>query len=108
MVNVIFTYRVVRSWLQAMMGGAPISVMTLMGMIFRRVDHRIVINQGVSATQAGFPIGWAELERAYLTGVDLEKAVLAYITAKKQEKEFSFEEIVDAARESRLVEMISR
>ena len=62
-----------RPWLQAFVSGCPVSVFQLIGMRLRKVDPNKIVSVGIAATQGGHPVGWAELERAYLQGVDLRK-----------------------------------
>jgi hypothetical protein len=46
------------------------------------------------------------MERAYLQGVDVEKATLAFIQANRDGKKVIFQEIVEAAMEGRLKEKL--
>ena len=73
---------------------------------FRGANTSIVIPAGISAAEAGFPIAWRELEGAYLQGIDVDTASTAYVTAQKRGQDLTFEEIVDAARESRLKKLL--
>jgi uncharacterized protein YqfA (UPF0365 family) len=93
-------------WFQAFLSGRPISVAQLLGMRLRKVDAKQVVRCGIMAAQSGHPIEWKELERSYLTGVDLEKITLAYIESCKTDKDFSLEELVDADRQSRLSQLL--
>ncbi|TWU08580.1 flotillin-like FloA family protein [Stieleria varia] len=108
-VNLIFLAILVsllRPWFRAFLSGTPISLMRIVGMRFRRTNVALVVDQGIAAQQAGCPISWPELEVAHLAGIDLEKAVLAYITSRKRDMNYTFQEIVDAARESRLEKLL--
>jgi uncharacterized protein YqfA (UPF0365 family) len=93
-------------WLQAFMAGCPISATKVLGMRLRRVDARQVVRCGIMAAQAGHPIPWAKLESAYLQGVDLEKVTLAYIQAMGAKKNWTFDDLVDGARQQRLEKML--
>ena len=95
-----------RHWMRAFLSGAPISLFQLLGMSMRKVNPAKVLPHGIAATQSGHPIGWVELERAYLQGTDLEKVTTACITSQEQGKGFTFQELVVADRESRLAEML--
>lgn len=97
-----------RPWLQAFVSGCPVSVFQLIGMRLRKVDPNKIVSVGIAATQGGHPVGWAELERAYLQGVDIEKVSMAYVTASERGDNFTFEELVDAERESRLDKLLNR
>lgn len=105
-VQFFFFLRILRLWLRAALAGTPVSLVTILSMRFRKTDARVIIDALIATNQAGCPVSCAELERAYLTGVDLDKVVLAYITAKKRDLDLSFEEVADADRESRLAEML--
>ena len=96
-----------RPWLQAFLSGCPVSVFQLIGMRLRRVNPNEVIAVGIAATQGGHPIEWAELERAYLQKIDIEKVATAYVTARERGNNFTFEELVDAERESRLDKLLN-
>jgi len=58
------------------------------------------------AHQAGASLSAAEVERAYLQGVDLEKVVLAFVRAKNHGMEITFRELVEADQEDRLEEKL--
>ena len=96
-----------RPWVRAFLAGAPVSLMALIRMKYRRINANKIVSQGISAKQAGFPIACDDLERAVLMGADLEKVVLAYVTAQKRGLGLSFEEILDADREERLRDLLS-
>ena len=98
---------ILRPWLQAFLSGCPISVFQLIGMRLRQVNPNEVIPVAIAATQGGHPIAWAELERAYLQKIDIEKVATAYVTARERGGNFTFEELVDAERESRLEKLLS-
>lgn len=97
-----------RPWLRAFLSGRPISLFQIIGMRFRKVNPDEIITHGIATAQGGHPVDWAELERAYLQGVDLNKVATAYVTAKQRGDDFSFAELVNAERESRLEEMLNR
>ncbi|MGB7346777.1 MAG: flotillin-like FloA family protein, partial [Pirellulaceae bacterium] len=107
-VSGVLAYSMFRPWFRAFLSGTPISLLQILAMKLRKTDANFVIDQGIAANQAGHRIDWTELESAQISGVELEKVVLAYITAKKRGDAFTFEEIVDAERESRLAEMLKR
>ena len=108
MVLLGITLVIFRPWLQAFLSGCPVSVFQLIGMRLRNVNPNHIIPVAISATQGGHPIAWAELERAYLQKIDIEKVATAYVTARERGDNFTFEELVDAERESRLDELLKR
>ena len=108
MVLLVIVLAFFRPWLQAFLSGCPVSVFQLIGMRLRKVNPNKIIPVGIAATQGGHPVGWAELERAYLQGIDIEKVAMAYVTARERGNNFTFEELVDAERESRLDKLLNR
>ena len=94
-----------RHWLKAFLGGTPISIFQVIGMIFRRSDISTVIQQGVAANQAGHPISWSDLERAAIEGVDLEAVVKTYCICRENGEHYSMKELITAARESKLAKL---
>ena len=78
----------------------------ILGMRFRRTDVRAVVQALAMACQAGTPLSSREVERAYLQGVDLEKLVLAFIQAKKDDLDLTFEQLVQADLGNRLKEKL--
>jgi uncharacterized protein YqfA (UPF0365 family) len=106
---VLFSFvSIARHWLRAFTSGCPVTFIQLLGMKFRKVNVGEVLTQGISATQAGHPIRWRELESAYLQGVDLQKVVAAYLVFAKRDEKYAFAELVEAERESRLSKMLGR
>jgi len=70
-------------WLQALLSGAPVKILDLVGMWFRKVDaHLIVINR-INAVKAGLNIPTATLEAHYLSGGNVTKVVRSVIAANK-------------------------
>jgi len=98
--------RVFTPWLQSLMAGVPLSVLSIIGMRLRRTDVKAVVRALVMAHQAGAPLSVVEVERAYLQRVDLEKVVLAFIRAKKDGRDFTFEQLVEADLDKRLEEKL--
>jgi uncharacterized protein YqfA (UPF0365 family) len=95
-------------WLQAFMTKTPITMLEIIGMKFRKVNPRIVIQSMIMANQAGIALSRAELERAYLQGVDLVKITLAAIQAKKKNLDLTFQQLVDADLEGKLEEKLKQ
>lgn len=95
-------------WFRAYMSGVPIRLLDIIGMKFRRTDTKAVVRALIMAKHAGAAVSCTDMEKAYLQGVDLEKVTLAFIEAKKQGLEISFNELVDAERQDRLAEKLKR
>ena len=101
-------YTFFRPWIKGFLSGTPISLFQLIGMKLRRVNINEVMTQGIASAQAGHPIPWVDLERAWLQKVDLEKVTLAYIACQKQDERFTFPELVEAERHDRLDDLLKR
>ena len=97
---------VFRPWLQCFLSGAPISFFEILGMRLRRTNPANVIPYGIMAAQAGHPIRWSILESTHLQGLDLEKLVTAWLAVKGREMDLTFEDLVNADRDSRLSELL--
>lgn len=93
-------------WLQAFTAGAPVSIVSIIGMRFRKIPASKVLRFRIMAKQAGVDISCNELEQAYLQGVDLEKVTLAMIHANREGMPFTFQELVEADLESKLDEKL--
>ncbi len=91
-----------RLWRREYMSGAQISSWELIGMTFRKVDATLVVNCLVRLAQGRVAVSVAELESAYLQGVDIEKITTAALVAKNRTLEFSFKELVAADLEGQL------
>jgi uncharacterized protein YqfA (UPF0365 family) len=74
----------------------PLSVFAIIGMRFRKVNVKAVVRSLIMAQQAGIPLSTDEVERAYLQGADLEKVMHALIKAHREQKNVSFQELVEA------------
>jgi uncharacterized protein YqfA (UPF0365 family) len=88
-------------WFQAYMVGAPVSLVEILGMRFRKVDPKAVVQTLIMAKQAGIVLSPAEVEHAYLQGVDLNKVTLALVRAKKADMPVTFAELASADLEGR-------
>ncbi len=83
-------------WLTAHLTGVPIPFPEIIGMVFRRVDPKAIVSALVVAKQAGQVLSRAELERAYLRGADINKITLAFVRAKAENLDVTFEDLVQA------------
>lgn len=70
-------------YIQALASGAPVSIVQLVGMTFRRVNSRIVVESRIMAKKAGLEIDTGLLEAHYLAGGNVPNVVRALIAANK-------------------------
>jgi len=96
------------TWFQAYLSGVPIMILDLIGMKLRRTDIKAVVRALILAKQGGVAISCAEMERAWMQGVDLEKVVLAATKVNKDNMDLTFQTLVEAELENRLAEMLDR
>ncbi|MFN3466496.1 MAG: flotillin-like protein FloA [Candidatus Brocadiales bacterium] len=77
-------------YIQALASGAPISLIQLVGMTFRRVNARIIVESRIMAKKAGLEIDTPLLEAHYLAGGNVSNVVRALIAANKANIDLSF------------------
>jgi uncharacterized protein YqfA (UPF0365 family) len=96
--------RVFRIWLQALLARAGIPLVQIIAMMLRKTDAAQIVRLKIMAVQSGVDIPTHELERAYLRGVNVERAVLAMIRAKQIGEQVTWEQLISADVEERLEE----
>jgi len=94
------------TWLRAFMSGTPVSFVDLIGMRLRGTDFKTVVRALIVARQGGVVIAPAEMEKAWIQGVDLEKITLAVVQATKSRMDVTFEELVSAELDERLARLL--
>jgi uncharacterized protein YqfA (UPF0365 family) len=76
-------------WFQAYMSNADVSILALIGMGFRQVNSRLIVQAKIMASQAGLDIGrrngisTQRLEAHYLAGGNVTNVILAIIAAQR-------------------------
>ncbi len=70
-------------WLQAWVSGAPISIVELVGMTFRKVNAGVIVNSRIMGIKAGVHLETADLEAHYMAGGSVNTVIRALIAAKK-------------------------
>jgi uncharacterized protein YqfA (UPF0365 family) len=84
-------------WFQAYMSNARVSLMSLIGMSFRQVNARVIVQSKIMAMQAGVgndpaaPITTRRLEAHYLAGGDVPRVVRAIIAAHRADLDLDFD-----------------
>jgi uncharacterized protein YqfA (UPF0365 family) len=81
----------IRLWISAAASGAYVSLVSLIGMRFRRIPPKVIVEPRISAVRAGLSISSDDLESHYLAGGDVNKVVLALISADKAGIDLKFQ-----------------
>lgn len=84
-------------WFRAYMSNARVSFLSLIGMSFRRVNSRIIVQAKIMAVQAGVGLDkltgvtTRRLEAHYLAGGDVPKVIRAIIAAHRADIDLDFD-----------------
>lgn len=84
-------------WFQAYMSDARVRILSLVGMSFRQVDARLIVQAKIMAMQAGLGkeresgITTRRLEAHYLAGGDVLKVIRAIISAHRADIDLDFD-----------------
>jgi uncharacterized protein YqfA (UPF0365 family) len=84
-------------WFQAYMSGANVSIWSLVGMTFRQVNSRLIVQTKIMSMQAGIGseretgITTRRLEAHYLAGGDVMKVIRALIAAHRADIDLDFD-----------------
>ena len=84
-------------WFRAYMSGAPVSMLSLVGMTFRQVDRQLIVQAKIMAMQAGLGkeresgISTRRLEAHYLAGGDVLRVIRAIISAHRADIDLDFD-----------------
>lgn len=70
-------------WLQARVSGAPVSFFDLIGMWFRKVNPKTIVNTRIQSIKAGIPVTVAQLEAHYMARGNIARVVNALIAADR-------------------------
>ena len=81
-----------QTWFRALMSGAHISMMRLVGMKLRKVDYKKIVNQYILARKAGIKIYDSEIETHIMAGGDVEKVIDALIAAHSAKLNLTIEQ----------------
>jgi uncharacterized protein YqfA (UPF0365 family) len=88
---VFFVGRSFTLWFQALLSGAPVRLIDLIMMGFRKVDPRTIVFNRISAKKAGMDIPTEYLESHYLAGGRVTNVVRAMIAADKAQIDLPWE-----------------
>lgn len=77
-------------WLRARRGNAPIPYLRLVGMLFRQIRLRTVVDGWIMSVNGNVEAQLSDLEAHYRAGGRVERSVLAAVAAKKAGIDFPF------------------
>jgi uncharacterized protein YqfA (UPF0365 family) len=77
---------------RALLSGAPVTVLDVLGMKLRRVNARMVVDAWIQARRERIGVTLADLETHVLAGGDLPHVMSAVIAAKKMGKELDWKQ----------------
>jgi uncharacterized protein YqfA (UPF0365 family) len=88
----LFNYFVpVGLWITAYFSGVKVNLASMVGMRLRKVPPTAIINPLINATKAGLLLKVTELEAHYLAGGNVDRVVMALISADKANLGLSFQ-----------------
>ncbi len=70
-------------WWQSLLSNAPVGLLQIIFMRFRKVNPNVIVNSRITAKKAGIEISPDQLEAHYLAGGDVQRVVHALISAHK-------------------------
>lgn len=76
-------FQFVGLYIRALVSGARVSMLELIGMRLRKVNSTIIVNSRIQAIRAGLNINQAEMESHMLAGGDVPRVITALIAANK-------------------------
>lgn len=92
LISVFLSFVPIGLWITALFSGVKVSIMTLIGMRFRRVAPIKIVNPMIKATKAGLKLSIDNLEAHYLAGGDVNSVVDALIAAQRANINLEFEQ----------------
>ncbi len=87
-----FTFVPVSLWISALASGVHVSIATLIGMRFRRINPARIVMPLVKATKAGLKVSMNEMEAHLLAGGNVDRVINALIAAQSAQIPLSFED----------------
>jgi len=83
LVILALAFQYIGLWVQAWLSDARVSMLALIGMRFRQVDPRTIVNARIQAVKAGLNVSTNQLETHYLARGDVPRVVRALIAADR-------------------------
>lgn len=88
---VFFTFVPIGLWISAMAASAHVSIGSLIGMRFRRINPARVVMPYIKATKAGLKLSSNEMEAHVLAGGNIDRVIDALIAAESADIPLEFE-----------------
>lgn len=92
MLGVFFRFFPIGLWISAAASGVHISIFSMVGMRFRRINPSKVVLPMIKATKAGLKVNMNELEAHLLAGGSVDRVVDALIAAQSAQIPLEFEQ----------------
>ena len=89
---VFFTFFPLVLWISAAASGVHISIFSLVGMRFRRINPSKIVLPMIKATKAGLNVNMNELEAHLLAGGSVDRVVDSLIAAQSAQIPLEFEQ----------------
>ena len=83
LIVLMFVIQYFNLWLQAMLSGAHVGFMEIIGMRFRKVHPKTIVLSRIRSVKAGLEVATAQLETHYLAGGRVPTVVTALIAADR-------------------------
>ncbi len=96
-VGIVIIVNYGKTWFQAYMSSADITIWSLIGMDLRRVKKQVIVDAKIMAAQAGLDINrrtgisTQRLEAHYLAGGDVQRVIRAIIAAHRAQIDLDFD-----------------
>ena len=87
---VFFRYVPLGLWIRARASGAPVKIISLVGMRLRHISPQKIVNAYIQARKAGLDVTTDMLETHFLAGGNVERVINALISAKQASINLSF------------------
>ena len=79
----MFAYNAIMLWWQSMLSKAPVSLLQIIFMRFRKVNPTVIVSNRITAMKAGIDLSTDQLEAHYLAGGHINRVVQALIASAK-------------------------
>src|SRR5687768_2742629 len=83
LIVVIIMFNFIGLYVRALVSGAHVTFMDLIGMRIRNVNPTVIVNSRVQAMRAGIPVSSSEMESHVLAGGNVMRVINAMIAASK-------------------------